>query len=69
MASLNEAFAFPLTSTAVSDMENTKLNVPGRGSYIPLDKNTNSYKPKKSQNVSDLKMYNTKKSLKEDNAV
>lgn len=61
MASLNEAFVFPLTSKESADKEVTNLNVPGRGSYIPLDKKTtNTYKTK---DTSALKMYN-EKSLK-----
>ena len=62
MASLNEAFTFPLTSNTVIDKEKTHLNVTGRGNYLPLE-NTNTYKQK--TKVSDLKMYNY--SLKEPN--
>jgi len=57
MASLNEAFVFPLTATIINDKEVTKTNVAGRGSYVPLK--TETYKaPKVSNTTSDLKMYN-----------
>tara|TARA_B100001996_G_C18135946_1_gene391046 strand:- start:301 stop:504 length:204 start_codon:yes stop_codon:yes gene_type:complete len=62
MASLNEAFTFPLTSNTVIDKEQTHLNVTGRGNYLPLSKTANMYK-QTTKTISDLKMYNY--SLKE----
>jgi predicted RNA-binding protein YlxR (DUF448 family) len=59
MASLNEAFSFPLTQKIVEDIENTQTNIPGRGSYVSLSKETNTYKQNSSE--SDLKMYNSLK--------
>jgi len=56
MASLDEAFLFPLTNKSVADIEKNQLNVPLRGSYASLPENTNTYKPK--AQISDLQMYN-----------
>ena len=61
MASLNEAFVFPLTNQVVSDKEVQNLNVFARGSYTALK--TNTYKPMPTKKTSELKMYN-EKSLK-----
>lgn len=55
MASLDEAFTFPLTDTVVNDIEKSSLNEYARGSYIKNAKNT--YKDRE-KSVSDLKMYN-----------
>jgi hypothetical protein len=63
MASLDEAFVFPLTNKTVNDEEKSPVNIPGRGSYLPLPKNTDTYKPKKNA-ISDLKMYNSLKEQK-----
>jgi hypothetical protein len=64
MASLDEAFVFPLTNKTVADKEQSIINIPGRGSYVPLPQNTDTYKPKKN-NISDLKMYNSLKEQKQ----
>lgn len=56
MASLDEAFVFPLTNKSVADIEKNQLNIPLRGSYASLPKDTNTYKPK--AQTSDLQMYN-----------
>lgn len=58
MASLNEAFAFPLTNQVVSDKEVQKVNVFARGSYTALK--TNTYKPMITKKTSELKIYNEK---------
>ena len=60
MASLNEAFSFPLTQSLMKDIENKQINVFGRGSYTTIK--TNTYKEPNKH--SDLSMYN-KTSLKQ----
>lgn len=64
MASLNEAFSFPLTDNIVSDKEVQKLNVYARGSYTSMKTNTYKQGSLRNSNESDLKMYN-EKSLKQ----
>tara|TARA_B110000977_G_scaffold178745_1_gene236675 strand:+ start:523 stop:714 length:192 start_codon:yes stop_codon:yes gene_type:complete len=62
MASLDEAFNFPLKEKNVPDIETVVFNLAGRGSYLPLSTDTNTYKEKP---ISDLKMYNSLKEQKQ----
>ena len=63
MASLSDAFAFPLTNQENTDTEAYDMNIPNRSSYVPFNSTTDTYTRDKLKGMSDLSFYNV--SLKE----